>query len=222
MKTALTCLLFCFFLGCAQNTKEVSILFKPEGKMTYNYNMTSDILNMTGTLDANFNQKKDSVEMDIEITSLSTKDRENKDLGSGEFIGNNYTRKYDSYGRPLDLDNLPKQVINADLFIVEFPKSPIKVGTSWKAKKTAKPDMFFDIINVEYTCNFIKDDVIIVKADMDFATNDKITSEMKLSRKYEGEYIVDIKTGNVIAAQLYMDMFSGFSKLTGKIEIIKQ
>ena len=221
MRLIITYLLFSFFISCAQNNNEVSILFKPEGKMTYNYNMNSDNINMSGTLDVNFTQKSDLVEMDIEITNLSGTTNENEDLGYNEFIGNTYTRKYDFYGKLLDLDNLPKQIINADLFIVEFQKSPIKKGSNWKVKKTANPDMFFDFINVEYTCDLIKDDVAFIKVDMDFVTNDKQSLEMKLSRKYKGEYIVNLKDGSVIAAQLYMDVFSGFSKLSGKIEIIK-
>lgn len=221
MRKILTYLLFSFFLSCAQNSKEVTVLFKPEGKMTYNYKMTSDKINMSGTFDANFTQKDNLVEMDIEITNLSGATSENEDLGYSEFIGNTYMRKYDFYGKLLDFDDLEKQIINTDLFIVEFQKSPIKEGSNWEAKKTAKPDMFFDTINVAYTCVMIKEDVAIIKADMNFMTNDKLSLEMKLSRKYNGEYVVNLKDGSVISAQLHIDAFSGFSKLSGTIEIIK-
>lgn len=80
--------------------------------------------------------------------------------------------------------------------------------------------MFFDIINVEYTCVLIKDDIAIIEVDMNSSSSDKLSSEMKLTRSYKGEYTVNIKDGTVTNAKLHINMFSGFSQLKGTIEII--
>lgn len=222
MKTIIILFQLCFILSCAQNSKDAQMVFQPKGKMTYQYEMKSDQMNMTGILNTDFKQENGQNIMDVDIVKISANSSDGKYLGYHEYEGNTYTRQYNNHGEATDLNQLPKQIINMDLFVVAFPNFPIKEGSHWKSKKTAKPDMFFDHIDVEYTCTLMKDDVVMVKADMVFKSADKLSSDMKMTRKFQGEYIIDPKDGAVTNAKLYMDMFSGFSQLSGTIEIFRQ
>lgn len=219
MKIIYLLLSFSFFLSCAQTEKEISLEYHPSGTIMYQYDMNSKLMNMKGVLKTDYTKNGDLIDMNVEVVSLSADSDDQGDLGYGEFAGQSYTRTYSKYGASADLDNVPKQIVNMELFVVEFPKTAIKAGSKWKSKKTAKPDMFFDHIDTEYTCTLVKDDVVIVKAVMNFVSSDKLSSGMKLTRKYEGEYLINPKNGVVTNAKLYMDMFSGFTKLDGSFEI---
>ncbi|WP_294287239.1 DUF6263 family protein [uncultured Chryseobacterium sp.] len=208
-----------FFAGCAQNQKEIALEYRPSGTITYQYDMNSKQLNIKGNLKTDYTKNDDLVNMNVEVESLSAESDDHQDLGYGEFVGQTYTRTYTKYGASADLDNVPKQIINMEVFVVEFPKTPVKVGSRWKSKKTAKPDMFFEFIDTEYVCTSVKDDVVMIKAVMNFVSSDKYSSQMKLTRKYEGEYMINPKNGVVTHAKFYMDMFSGFSELKGSFEI---
>lgn len=207
------------FLACAQERKEVSILFQPEGRIIYTYSLSSDQLNLKGTLQVDFAILNDLVEAIIEIAEMSGNAGDNRDTGHSAFIGKQYTRKYDHYGKSVDLDNLPAQIVNMDLFTVEFPKTPISEGSRWKATKTAKPDMIFDIIEVEYTCVELKEGGALIDAVMIFSTKDKFAANMRMTKEYRGQYLVTSKEGLVINAKLDMQMFSGVSELYGTIVI---
>lgn len=219
MKIIYLLLSFIFFLSCAQERKEVLMEYRPSGTITYQYDMNSKQLTMKGILKTEYTKNNGLIDMNVEVVSLSADSEDHQDLGYGEFVGQTYKRIYNKYGASADLENVPKQIINMEFFVVEFPKTPVKTGSRWKSKKTAKPDMFFDYIDTEYTCTLVKDDVVMVKAVMNFVSEDKLSSEMKLTRKYEGEYIIDPKSGVITNAKLYMDMFSGFTKLDGSLEI---
>lgn len=145
MKSISTFLLLSFFIACGQSKKEIPITFKPEGEVVYKYKMTSDQLNMTGTFNANFVQKDDLVVMNVEIVDISASTDDNQDLGYSQYIGNTYTRQYNLLGAPADFDNLPQQIINTDLFIVEFPKSTLKEGKNWKGKKSLSQICFLTL-----------------------------------------------------------------------------
>lgn len=224
MKSFVTVLfIFHFFVGCGQNSNEVHVIFQPKEKITYEYEMKSNQLNLIGILDMDFTVANNLNTMRVEIVNLNVTSSDGQDLGYHEFIKSSYTRQYNFQGESTDKDNLPKQIINTDLFVVEFPKMLLKEGSRWNAIKTAKPDMFFDNINVEYVCDFINLDtnVAIIDAEMNFESLDKSTSDMKMTRKFTGKYIVDLTNGVVTNAKFYMDMFSGLSQLKGTIEIRK-
>jgi len=216
-------IIFPFYVGCGQNSNEINAIFQPKEKIKYQYELKSDQLNLTGVLDMNFTVENNLNIMEVEIINLKGTSSDGEDLGYENFVGSSYTRQYDFKGKSMDMENLPKQIINTDLFVVEFPNTSIKEGSRWNSKKTAKPDMFFDNINVEYVCDFInlKTNVAIIDAEMNFESFDKNASDMKMTRKYTVKYIVDLTNGVVTNAKFYLDMFSGFSQLDGTMEIRK-
>lgn len=221
MKRILIFFLLVFVSACAQKTKEITMTFQPKNKTTYSYEMKSDQLNINGILNADFSLKNDTLSMGVKIIDLSGKSNNIEELGYGEYIGNTYTRYYTLLGKTADMNNLPKQILNTDLFVVEFTKTPIKEGSKWNSKKTAKPEIFFDAINVEYVCSTINDNVIVIKTEMNFETYDQSFSDLKISRKLIGEYIVDRNDGSVISADFEMDLFTGFTKFKGTMAIRK-
>lgn len=209
------------FAGCSNTAQEASIVFAPQGTMTYQYKMKSDVLNFDGIFDAAFVMKDSHVNMNVVIKDLSGSTSEYEDLGYGDFVGNSYTRVYDTLGKTADLENVPVQVLNTDLCVVEFPKSSIKVGETWKSIKTAKPDMFFETILVNYECTDINNDSIIVQANMEFQPKSKGSSLMMVSRKYEGEYVVSRADGSVISAHLDIEWISLYSESSAKVVVRK-
>jgi hypothetical protein len=174
---------------------------------------------LKGILHVDFSILSNLIETKIEIADMSGSTSNHTDTGHSVYIGKQYSRKYNFYGRSKDLDNIPEQVVNMDLFTVEFPKTPIREGSQWKSIKTAKPDMIFDTIDVEYTCVMVKEGAALINAVMIFSTKDKFAADMKMTKKYSGQYLVTTKEGLVINANLDMKMFSGVSELTGTIVI---
>lgn len=222
MRIAFVFFIFSITFACGQSKKEISIKFQPKDSMVYSYDMITEELTISGVFNTQFSIKNDSVIVDVEVANLSGKSKAIADLGYETIIGETYTRYYDIYGKAIDLKNLSKQALNTDMLIVEFPKTPIKVGTKWDSKKTAKPEIFFDEINVKYTCSSIDDYFIAIEAEMNYITKDDyFANTIKISRTLIGKYIVDRKDGSVVSANLDMDLFTGFSRFKGTVDIKK-
>lgn len=156
----------------------------------------------------------------ISFSSGSEMDEEiNKEYQGyvGSLISNTFNKKGHNES---EVEN--QRILNTELLVVEFPDKEIKAGDTWQGRKSAKPDMFFETILTKYKCLEIREDAMIIEVEMIFEAekNDQTDLGSKMTRNYKGNYIVD-NNGVVKSADLVTSGFSGFSNLTGKLQIIE-
>lgn len=218
-------LLVTLFLVSCNFAQPKKMIFNPQEPRAYKISLTSDKLNVGYEVECSFKNNNDNILMETEINKIS--------FSSGSEMDEEINKEYQGYVGSLISNTFNKKghnesevenqrILNTELLVVEFPDKEIKAGDTWQGRKSAKPDMFFETILTKYKCLEIREDAMIIEVEMIFEAekNDQTDLGSKMTRNYKGNYIVD-NNGVVKSADLVTSGFSGFSNLTGKLQIIE-
>lgn len=215
-------LLVLFLINCNQ-TIERDFVFNPTKPTKYQFDFTSDQLNLSSKLTCNYENKNDVVKVSTLIDELQYKGNSEMDKQINaeyqNYVNTTIISKYNKYGNSLDKENSDKRAINPELFVVEYPKHKIKEGDTWTGQKSPNPDFIFKAIKTKYKLIEIKDNNNIINVEMTFEKEAESNAIMNsMTKSYNGHYVVD-NNGVVKSAELDMKAFSGISNLKGKIQI---
>jgi len=219
-KHILTLLIFLFILSCSNPTK--TLTFNPQNTRTYNIVMITEHMTFTVEIESRFEVKDDSVIMHSKVLKMEHKDgSEIEDQINNEYqrlvnqvittIFNKQGKRIDTYGK--------SEIFNTELLVVEFPEQPIKKGDSWTSNKSAGSDIFFNRINVNYTCiNIIKYHTEMLTIMTFEKDENSVDDGLNTTRKYIGKCTVN-PNGVLDNARFEIRGFNGFSNTKGEIII---
>lgn len=217
-KITLIFLIGTLFFNC--ESRSTDLTFNPQNKRVYEVELNSKILSLFFEIEAEFENRNDSIIMRSKLTKITYKDgsdyEEEMNAGYQRYVNDVITTIYDKRGRRID-SHQDSEVFNTELLVAELPKEAITKGSSWTGQKSAKPDIVFETINTNYTCSNITDTATKLDVSMTFSESEQ-NNGMKFTKTYNGYYNIN-SNGVVESAKLNMSGFTGFSSLTGYIEI---
>jgi hypothetical protein len=227
MNKIILALFLCFsaMVGCSQGDQRQNIVFFPEDSLDYQITLNARRLQLDFIVEGVFKKQRDTVYATWTLKKAEYED--GSDLGremSHEYRRYINTRMYSVFNnRGKTLQNIgASDVVNTGLLVAELPSDGIKLDDTWEETKPSPGDIFFDSLLVKYTCTSITSEETTLKVVIDFFRGDASqSSEMNLSKRYNGYYFIDNKTGTVKHAELDISGFSGISSSSGKVEIKK-
>lgn len=211
-------------VSCAQKPSSQKLVLNPPAILYYNLVLDSKILKLNIDLECKIEKENGKIIVNSEIKKIIYTDGSsdeaaiNKDYQS--HVGGQFVSEFDSLGHQINEPD-SRAFVNISLLFAEFSPVAIKSGDTWSGKKPAKPDMIFDHMITNYTCESINDSSTTIKTVMNFKQAGDKSSQMNITKKYEGNYVVDNATGSVISGNFTLTGFSGFSNMKGEV-IIKR
>ena len=220
-RSVVSVLILFILLSCSNSSGQKKITFSPKESRKYYVELTSPGLNLWIHLTSIFDQNKDSVFMRSRINQIECNETDSElNEAYQQYVNTLIENVYDKNGKMFNKSH--DVVVNTDLLVVQFPETAVKVDDSWIAIKSARPDVFFKNIDVVYTCREIKEDAMVIDVRMKFVANDDAgISGLKITKKYDGYYIVN-NDGTVREANLTISGYNGFSNINGTLKINHQ
>ncbi|MCX6319535.1 MAG: hypothetical protein NTW29_19820 [Bacteroidetes bacterium] len=219
-----------FFLICfsvcnsfCQPLTAQQLRFHPADSLAYQIIIDGGSFKMDIKVAGAFQYKNDSIKADWLIQKIQYKDGSkdeaayNRDLQHAS--GTHQEMWMNNRGKILSNSHTQK-LINTDLLVAEFPEGEIKLNDTWQVKRSAKPDIIFDSLQVYYTCKEITATHTKLAVKMIFLQSPvNKTPDVNFTKQFEGYYLVDNKTGTVVEADLKISGFNGISRMSGGISI---
>lgn len=209
-------------VSCAQKPSSQKLVLNPPDTINYNLVLDSKILKLNIEVECSFEKQDGKIIVNSEIKKIIYTDGSsdepaiNRDYQT--HVGDHFVSEFDSLGHQLN-DPDSRAIVNMSLFFAEFSPIAVKTGDTWKGKKSAMPDMVFDHMLTNYTCETINDSNTVIRTVMNFKQSGDKSTQMNVTKNYEGNYVVDNTTGAVISGNFTLTGFSGFSNMKGEVII---
>lgn len=222
----LTSLFFILFLysSCGQN-EAIYLKHNPKNSLEtkYNYTMDLDSYVIKTKLTKKCVSKKDTLFYSFKIDeTVNILDGNSEIVPLDNTIFNLKTNNLGEFYYDSEDDFLFDLArINYSLYIIEFPKEKVTVGDEWNGKRLINDMIFKKIITKYVFLEEIDNGKILVGIEFKFDELKDTSFELqqKFSKKFEGKYIIDKITGEVIEANINIIGNAGFGDIKQKSTI---